>query len=424
MTNSLRQGFFWLATGRISIAASRFVNLMVLAKLGTPEIVGVYALALAVQNPIQIVFNLQFPLLRVSEINGGINFPQFTAMRLALVPLLFLTVFVSALLFGKSYNMILVFLVVGILRTGQSFADLIRSEYRANENFSHQSISQVLASILITVSFAIAFYVSQDLVTALCAQVFALTCSLAVYDLQTLKKTIRLQQVVTYLRQIRGLPFARALRCGLPLVLASFLIEIQSTIPRLVIESYIGLGPLGIFSALMSILQIPALLVDSVGNTVHRRLAQHANARERKLFVLLFLKSLLFSAVIGLTFAAFFFLFGSSIISAIFTSEYADKHSLLNAILIYAFLISAGQIMGLAVVALKEYKQIVRAHLVATILLPAAAISLAITAGENGVIAGMALVQICLIVWFGVVTARAISQWGNGRPAPQVTNEV
>ena len=56
---SLRKNFTWTFAGNAIYAASQWGQLVVLAKLGTPETVGQIALALAICAPVIMFANLQ-----------------------------------------------------------------------------------------------------------------------------------------------------------------------------------------------------------------------------------------------------------------------------------------------------------------------------------------------------------------------------
>src|SRR5512143_2641504 len=66
---SLRRNFSWTLAGNIVYAGCQWGVLVILAKLGTPEMVGQFALGLAVTAPVIIFANLALRGVQVTDAN-------------------------------------------------------------------------------------------------------------------------------------------------------------------------------------------------------------------------------------------------------------------------------------------------------------------------------------------------------------------
>ena len=79
---SLRRTFSWAVLGEVGYGACQWAMIVVLAKLGTVEMVGQLTLALAVTAPLFLLANLQLRALLASDGGPGGKFSQYFALRL------------------------------------------------------------------------------------------------------------------------------------------------------------------------------------------------------------------------------------------------------------------------------------------------------------------------------------------------------
>src|SRR3954469_7592651 len=80
---SLRSNFSWTFAGNVVYAGCQWGMLMVLAKLGSPERVGQFALGLAVTAPILMFSNLQLRAIQATDARREYRFGHYLALRLA-----------------------------------------------------------------------------------------------------------------------------------------------------------------------------------------------------------------------------------------------------------------------------------------------------------------------------------------------------
>ena len=86
---SLRSDFVWTFFGNAVYAAGQFATLVVLAKLLPPEMVGRYALGLAVVYPVMMFTNLQLRAVMTSGRRQDISFGNYLGLRLTMTLLAF-----------------------------------------------------------------------------------------------------------------------------------------------------------------------------------------------------------------------------------------------------------------------------------------------------------------------------------------------
>jgi O-antigen/teichoic acid export membrane protein len=78
---SLRHSFAWTLAGSLVYAGCQWGMLSVLAKLGSPAIVGQFALALAITAPVFMFTNLQLRGVQATDAQSEYEFPDYFTLR-------------------------------------------------------------------------------------------------------------------------------------------------------------------------------------------------------------------------------------------------------------------------------------------------------------------------------------------------------
>src|SRR6476660_1556484 len=78
---SLRSNFSWTFAGNVVYAACQWGMLSALAKLGNPELVGQFALALAVTSPVFMLANLQLRGVQATDAQSQYTFADYLRVR-------------------------------------------------------------------------------------------------------------------------------------------------------------------------------------------------------------------------------------------------------------------------------------------------------------------------------------------------------
>src|SRR5579875_2135561 len=80
---SVRGNFVWTSAGNAVYAASQWGMVSVLAKLGTPELVGQYALGVAVTTPILMLAQLNLRSVIATDVRREHQFRDYRDLRAA-----------------------------------------------------------------------------------------------------------------------------------------------------------------------------------------------------------------------------------------------------------------------------------------------------------------------------------------------------
>lgn len=121
---TLRRNFSWTFVGNFVYAACQWGMLVVLAKLGTPEMVGQFTLGLAVTAPVIMFTNLQLWAVLVTDAKNEYIFGDYLGLRLFMTGLALAIIIGITLVAGYRWETSLVILLVGLSKAVESISEV------------------------------------------------------------------------------------------------------------------------------------------------------------------------------------------------------------------------------------------------------------------------------------------------------------
>lgn len=270
---SLRRNLSWAFAGNIIYAGCQWGMLVVLAQLGTPEMVGQFALGLAITAPIIMFGNLQLRAVQATDARRDFRFGIYAALRLITTALSI--VLICAIAIGSGYHRetALVVIVMGIAKSFESLSDSIYGLLQKHEQFKRVSLSLVIKGVCSLPMMAVAVYLSGRVVWGIAALAGTWLVLLVCYDVPNARRSLRLES--DEMRPVWNMDLITRLAwISLPLGIVTLLNSLNVNIPRYFIAS-IGERELGIYAALAYTHVIGARFLLSVCNSCEPRLAKN-----------------------------------------------------------------------------------------------------------------------------------------------------
>ncbi|QIN77701.1 oligosaccharide flippase family protein [Rubrobacter marinus] len=295
--------------------------LVVLAKLGSPEMVGRFALGLAITAPIILFANLGLRPYQATDAERRYDFGEYLALRLLSTTAALLAVLCVVLLTGYGPETALAVALVGVAKGFEAVSDIFYGLLQQRERMDRVAKSMIFKGLLSLAGLAVAVYLTGSLVWGVVALAAAWALVLCFYDLRS---------GVAMLGGSFPRPRWGAGRLGtlalttLPLGLAVVMTSLNANVPRYVVEGYLGTRELGIFAAMAYPVAAGATVVGALGQSASPRLAKHYASGDLRAFRALLIKLLGVGAAlggVGLLVAA---VAGREILSLVYTPEYAD----------------------------------------------------------------------------------------------------
>jgi O-antigen/teichoic acid export membrane protein len=341
---SLRQNFSWTFTGNIIYAASQWGMLVILAKLGSPEMVGKFTLGLAVAAPVILLCSLQLRQIQVTDVRQQYLFADYLGLRLICMLLSLVVIALITLKAGYQWETSLIILIIGLSKALESISDIFHGLFQYHERMDRIAISLMIKGPLSLLMLGVGVRLSNSVLGGAIGLAIAWLLVLVFYDLPSgaviLKGIPALagtEDAVNFTpnqypprnRQLQPrfswATLQRLIWLSLPLGFVMMLISLNTNIPRYFIERYLGERELGIFSALSYLMVAGGIVVNALGQSASPRLSQYYAAGKSKDFRNLVLKTMLIGALLGGISILGAAVAGKEILTLLYRPEYAKQ---------------------------------------------------------------------------------------------------
>ncbi len=320
---SLRANFIWSLAGNVTYAACQWGILVVLAKFGSPELVGEFALALAVTAPVMIFASLSLRNVQSTDARGEYEFADYMSLRV-LSTLAALVAIAGLAAAGYSGHLALVILLVGVAKAVESVSDIAFGFMQQREQMDRIAISMIVKGALSLAAVAGAIFATGDLAIAMAALAGVWTLVLVGYDMRVAAQlkggdasAARLL-VPHWTPQVLWKLALVALPGGIVMTLISF----GGNVPRYFIEHHLGTRELGIFAALMYPIVAGSTVVGALGQSAMPRLSQYYARGDYAAFQRLLGRLLLIGLGLGVAGLAVIRFAGRFLLELLYRPEY------------------------------------------------------------------------------------------------------
>jgi O-antigen/teichoic acid export membrane protein len=323
---SLQNNFAWTFAGNVLYAGCQWGMLSVLAKLGSPSIVGQFTLGLAVSAPVFMFTNLQLRAVQATDVSAEHGFANYFTLRL-FATLIGLIVILALLPFaGASPAVRAVILLVAVSKCIECISDVTAGLLQREEQLKRVAISLMIRGIGSVLIFSLAFAYSRSLALSVTAMSGVWIAVLLFYDIPNSRALIGRDAVFFRfdLREIR-----RLVMLGLPLGWAATLASLNVNIPRYFLQHYLGLSDQGVYASLAYLIIGMGLVVFALAQAVTTRLARLFADGDTRQFMRLLTKLSMLGVGMTAIGVPLSFLFGRSILTLLYRREYADHVDLL-----------------------------------------------------------------------------------------------
>jgi O-antigen/teichoic acid export membrane protein len=380
--------------GNSIYAGGQFAMLVLLAKLVRPELVGQYALGLAVVYPVMMLTNLQLRAVVTSDARPQTHFGYYLSLRLLTTSLALVIIFAITQVLGYSWELKGVFLMVGAAYAIETISDVYYARLQLHDKMDGIAKSLIARGLLSTLGLAVATYVSGSLLWGLAGVVLARAIVLFGYDIR--ERTHGLSGQSKWFSRNEELTPRFDLRVhrellwlSLPLGIVVLLTTLNSTVPAYFIKHALGERDLGIFTAIGFVISVGNMAVVSLGQSAFTRLARSYASGNVAAFGSLLAKLLAFGGILGVCGMIASKLAGREILTILFRSEYAERADLLPWMMAAGGALFMAQFLGFGMTAAGYYNSQVMLNILANLSLLVACYWLVASHGLLGAIVAM-----------------------------------
>jgi O-antigen/teichoic acid export membrane protein len=333
---SLRANFSWTFAGNVVYAGSQWGMLVVLAKLGSPEMVGQFALGLAITAPVIMFTNLQLRGVQATDARQEYLFGDYLGLRLITTMLALLIIAGIVSVSGYRLEAVLVILTIGLAKAIESISDAFYGLLQQHERMDRIAKSMMTKGLLSLVALSVGVYITGSVSGGVVGLVVVWALILVGYDVRSGALTLNpkpqpgglasnesnLMPVLHPRWELSTL--AKLTWLALPLGLVMMLISLNANIPRYFIERYLGEHELGIFAALAYLQMAGTTVVGALGQSASPRLAKYYAAGNGPAFRALLLKMAGIGVLLGGVGVLVALVAGRDLLTLLYRPEYAE----------------------------------------------------------------------------------------------------
>lgn len=348
---SLRRNFSWTFAGNVVYAASQWGVLVVIARLGTPEMVGQFALALAITAPVIMFANLQLRAVQATDARRAYAFADYLGLRLLTTAAALALIAAVALLSGYRAETALVILFVGFAKSCEALSDIVFGLLQQRERMDRIAKSLMIEGPATLAAMAAVLALTGSIAAAAAAMALVWLLQLLLYDARSAARILR-----AWPRPRWHWPTLRRLAwLALPLGVTMLLISLNTNIPRYIMERSRGPAELGIFAALSYLIVAGSTVVAALGQAASPRLAAYYADANTRAFRALLLKLAGIGALLGAAGVTVALLLGEPLLALIYGPAYAAHADVFALVMLAAGIGYVGSFLGYGMTAARFF---------------------------------------------------------------------
>lgn len=394
----IKQNLLLLLGGNAVFALCQWGILAAIARLGSTEQVGQYALAFALTTPLMLFCNLSLRQILLTDARRSHPFSDYVTVRLWTTAISIVLMCGAALVAGYGARVIGLVVIVGLAKSIESGSDLAYGLQQSLERVKGVALSLWLRGTMGAGAFVLVFAITRDLLAAAGSLAVVWLGVLLACDVSNARRLLGLRDESGSLRDPR-----RLTRLALPMGLAALLIAANPSLPRLVIENHRGAGELGVFAALMALVAVGSLILNPAGQVLAPRLAVAAAAGDWRAFVRRLGVFGLSALVVGGAGLMVVTAIGPQLLGLLYGPSYAQHSMLLRQLMGIGVLSYFATVLDYGMMARRKFRAMAGLQIVVALVILAGSLALIPSRGLAGAAVAWAISLVVQIVGAAVI---------------------
>ena len=373
---TLRRNFSWTFIGNLIYSGCQWGMLVVLAKLGNPEMVGTFTLGLAVTAPVMMFSNLQLRDIQTTDAKNHYLFNDYLGLRLITTGLALPIILWITLATGYKGETAIVIILIGFAKGLESISDVFYGLLQKHEKMDRMAISVMMKGPLSLLMLSIGTYISGSIIWGVLGLVIAWACILLIWDIPSyrwlINKFTSEGEIPDSLEGRTAKPrwqlgtIRKLIWLSLPLGLVMMLISLNANIPRYFLEQSLGKKELGVFAALAYLIVAGNMVVSALGSAARPRLAKYYAGGNVSAYQKLLFQLVAIACLLGLSGILVAWVAGGQILTIVYQPEYAKYTELLIWLMVTAGIGYVSSFLGEGMTAARYFRTQIPLFIVVT----------------------------------------------------------
>ena len=187
---SLKKNFSWNFIGNLIYSLSQWLILVLLAKIGNAELVGLYTLGFAITAPILMLTNLQLRQVQATDTTDTYIFNDYFGLRIITgFVAIIITLIVIQLNNYDIYKAFIIFLVA-LSKIIDSYSDVVYGQLQQKERMDYIGISRIIKGISTLIVISVVMIFTDNLILSLLALNISSFFIFMLYDKKIIKNFV------------------------------------------------------------------------------------------------------------------------------------------------------------------------------------------------------------------------------------------
>jgi len=372
---------------------------------------GSYAWASAIAGPVLLFGNMHLRSVQATDVGGEHPFRHYLQARLVSVVLCVLVLWAIAWCFRDRPG-VGVLGAMAVMRGIEAIADVFQGEWQ-------RRTCQAWCGMSVMLRVGLATLVSVSLVSTGFALEVAILCGAAVsflvfifHDLPATRHVFNRHPLPT---SAGHPPIRRLIMDTLPLGIAVAAGMWAISVPKLVLEATAGVAVLGIFAALMHLVELGAQALRAITQVLMPTMSAHFARKDFRRYHRLVWACVAVAGALAVAGVIGSLLLGNIILPLVFGPEFSGQRNHLAMAFGAAFFVYASTVLGVAVTAQRQFTRLVAPYVVSAIVATGLTLAVVPKWGLEGalwVLAGIGLTKGAAAMYSGI--ARKTRKVPNG----------
>jgi O-antigen/teichoic acid export membrane protein len=257
----------WSMLGNVFFAVCQWGAVVLLARLGSVEVLGSFALALALTAPVFLLASLHLRVIQATDAREQFRFTDYVALRLLASTVALAVVVLLAIVPRDSTDASVTIVFVGLAKAFEGVSDVYYGHHQRLERMDRVARSLMLRGAAGLLGIVVGLRVAGTSSAAAAGMATAWCAVALLHDVKPGPLRAFAREAGAAFRWSNASRVLALARLSLPLGVALMLVSLQANIPRYVVEAHGGNKALGVFAALSSFLAVGSVLVNALGQS-------------------------------------------------------------------------------------------------------------------------------------------------------------
>lgn len=357
---SVGGNFAWTLASGLMYALAQWGMLVAYARLGSMELLGEFALALAITAPVMLMARMQLRALQATDAREAYGFEHYLGlMVLNVLGGILLCCFIG-LVAGYSARVGVVIVMLALAKGFENVSEVFYGALQRAERMDLIARSQIAKSVLCLVIVPLVLWMTGSSAAAMAGLGLCWAIVLLLFDAQAYRRefggerpwrrvwqTPWLSQSVR-LKSLLGLAYA--------LGITSLLGSLRPNAPRYVLEAHFGQAELGMYAALAYFAALGGRVVQALGQVATPRLGRYHAEGDQRRYGRALAALAGGSALVGVCAIAGAVLLGRQVLTLFYGDAYAQNLELFVWLMVAAALEYVGVSLQIGLTAARQLK--------------------------------------------------------------------